>query len=592
MTLSSESNGYGFIYFGLKVSRGGHLGCRSKASSIPDQWVVSDCNGHGTHAYAVTKARARTFLSEVYRLNNILSHGSTAKLDLLQIDQVFNRHFKSLYNRKCIPIGTAISFAFNDNSTDRSTTRDGNGTLEVRTPRALPKCVPNFVLGYNLVSPESPRFGPIHKGILYQFNMTRASRGSAGTSLKAKNRFMDVACYSFHSSRADLPHLLFVYAAAAGLCAKKWFDVKSCVGLTVHADNATDMLRRYSGSFRGGLAVSNCTAIGTSFTEHAKYPQTVRYDDQLRGVSTGAQVYGNFRSYKYFYPQGAKAIDQAFQFSDEVEEAAHAIAEAIPGRISDFFRRQHRVFPSQGPFELLCVSVDRGDSLLRWPNWPQSADYYRSAILKLYDWSREGGSNDSSRQSGGLGRKNYYVLVFVGDGSETISSRPISSSWNYSDSSSSTSSSPSPERGEADQWVGSDVRFQRDREWVQKELVEYFSGRREQLFVLQDADVDSDGRLRGDPAVRLKVFSSMCSDIVISTDAFGWWGAYLSQRNQQQQHPDEIEDEEEVSPSATEETVSLGRVVAPFVGKRTVLNPDDYFPRSWTQLKRDAKLLS
>jgi len=82
------------------------------------------------------------------------------------------------------------------------------------------------------------------QGLLYQFNMTRASRGSAGTSLKAKNRFMDVSCYSFVSSRLSLPHLLFVYAAAAGLCAKKWFPLPRCVGLIIHAENASHILRR------------------------------------------------------------------------------------------------------------------------------------------------------------------------------------------------------------------------------------------------------------------------------------------------------------------------------------------------------------
>jgi hypothetical protein len=85
----------------------------------------------------------------------------------------------------------------------------------------------------------------------------------------------------------------------------------------------------------------------------------------------------------------------------------------------------------------------------------------------------------------------------------------------------------------------------------------------------------------------------MCTDVIISTDAFGWWGAYFSQRNQQRQEEEEGEEEEEEGggeSSSNAAAVTLGRVIVPFVGKRTVLNPDDYFPRTWTQLKRDTKL--
>lgn len=81
-----------------------------------------------------------------------IAHGSAGRVELLQIDQVFNRHFKSLYSRKCLGPFTPANIS---NSV--------NGSETLRTQRALPPCSPNFLLGYNLVSPESPRSGPIHK---------------------------------------------------------------------------------------------------------------------------------------------------------------------------------------------------------------------------------------------------------------------------------------------------------------------------------------------------------------------------------------------------------------------------------------------
>lgn len=74
-------------------------------------------------------------------------------------------------------------------------------------------------------------------------------------------------------------------------------------------------------------------------------------------ASPGAQVFGNFRSFKYFPPHGSKVMDEVFRFSDRVQETAHAIAEAIPGRISDFFRQSHGVDPGKGLFLLWQVEV-------------------------------------------------------------------------------------------------------------------------------------------------------------------------------------------------------------------------------------------
>lgn len=568
ISLSNTQNGYGFIYLGLKVSRGAYLGCRSKASALSDQWIVSDCNGHGTHAYAITKLRAKTFLSEVYRAGNILPEGS-----LLQIDQVFNRHFKSLYGRKCYSNSTA---ALRNSST------------------AHRWCTPNYGIGYNLISPETPRSGPIHKGLIYQFNMSRASRGSAGTSLKSKNRFLDVSCYSFQSSRVNLPHLLFLYAAAAGLCTKKSFDLKTCVSLKIHAENGEEYLSGFQSAFKSGLPMTPCNSTGTVFQEHPSTKLAIRYDDSIRATRTGTYLYGNFRSFKYFHPHMKDKLQELLQLREDVEEAAYSFWEAIPERISKFLSEKD---PNQDlkskPFELLCVSVDREDSVLKQPSWAQSADYFRSAILKMYERSRVAKRNskrnssninsNSSNTDDTLREMNYYVLIFVGDGEAVTSGRPISSSWNYSELSTSWRKQRSVS-GERDTHRGTG-RYSTERRWVNQEIINHSSFQnKDKLFMVQDSDIDLDATLQKNPAMRLKVFSQ-CQRFVISTDAFGWWGAYLAELNS-------IRDWQalvgEVMGNEGHEAV---RVLVPFVGaQRSQISADDYYMKSWIQMKRDTQL--
>ena len=569
--MSKEQNGYGFIYLGLKVSRGTYLGCRSKPPALSDQWIVSDCNGHGTHAYAITKQRAKTFMSEVYRLGNI-PLGS-----LLQIDQVFNRHFKSLYARNC----------FSDTSAAIQVTNSSRITNKL--------CTPNYAIGYNLVSPESPRAGPMHKGIIYQFNMSRASRGSAGTSLKSKNRFLDVSCYSFQSSRVNLPHLLFLYAAAVGICTKKFFDLNRCVSIKIHAESGEEYLNRFQSTFRMGLPMTSCNSTGSIFQEHPNLKIAVRYDDAIRATRTGSFLFGNFRSYKYFHPHTKDKLQELLQFRDDVVEAANSFWEDMPGRIN-------RILSAKAPqtdvesrsFDLLCVSVDREDSTLKQPSWPQSAEYYRSSILKMYDRTRIArgySSNDIKNSSDPLNERYYCVLIFVGDGEAVKSGRSISSSLNYSELST-LSRKQGKVGGEPDEHRGAGPRYRNERRWVKQEIINHKSMQnKDKLLILQDSDIDFDGTLQNDPAMRLKVFSQ-CQEFVISTDAFGWWGAYLAEVNSIGEWK-ELAGEETVEggQETVEETRSAVRVVVPYVGaQRIMINADDYYMKSWIQMKRDTQL--
>ena len=552
------------------MSRGAYLGCRSKASALSDQWIVSDCNGHGTHAYAITKQRAKTFLSEVYRQGNILPEGS-----LLQIDQVFNRHFKSLYGRKCYSNSSAALRA------------PSNSSIAHRW------CTPNYGIGYNLISPESPRSGPIHKGIIYQFNMSRASRGAAGTSLKSKNRFLDVSCYSFQSSRVHLPHLLFLYAAAAGICTKKWFDLKTCVSLKIHAENGEEYLNEFQFAFKSGLPMTPCNSTGTVFQEHPSTKLAIRYDDSIRATRTGSYLYGNFRSFKYFHPHMKDKLQELLQFRDDIDEAAYSLWEAIPDRISKVLSERAPIqdFGAKS-FELLCVSVDREDNVLKQPSWAQSADYFRSSILKMYERSkvarssskRKNNSNsNSSDVDDPLRERNYYVLIFVGDGEAVTSGRPISSSWNYSELSTPSRKQRSVD-GERDKNRG-EGRYSSERRWVNQEIINHPSLQsKDKLFIVQDSDIDFDNTLQKDPAVRLKVFSQ-CQRFVISTDAFGWWGAYLAELNS-------IRDWQAlVGEVMGDESHEAVRVLVPFVGaQRSQISADDYYMKSWVQMKRDTQL--
>ena len=621
ITMSRESNGYGFIYFGFKASRGSYFGCRSKPPEDTDQRIAADCNGHGTHAYAITKRRARTFLSEVYRLSNIKSSGG---VDFLQIDQVFNRHFKAKYNRKCrwsnstSPLwpsqsenaegGRALNEITNKLKIDlRSRRLSGTQTDEYQ-----PLCSPNFAVGFNLVSPESPRVGPVHKGLIYQFNMTRASR-SKGTSLKTKNRFLDVSCFSFHSSRASLSQLLFVYAAAVGLCQKKWFEISSCVSLHVHAENGTDRLNAFRALFRGntrtdrndsGLPLANCTSTGSSFQEHTKFPLMVRYDPAIQGVTTGSQLYGNFRSPKYFYPHAKDVLWDLLQFNSELDQAALSYFESIPHRISDVLLKKLQKNKTNSKFvkendardleknmksrpsQLLCVSVDRSDSIIKQPNWPNSAEYFRSTILKMYDFTitenssaATAATNDGNTET--TLSTNYFVLIFVGDGEAIVSGRPITSSFNYVNL---TGPQPSQSQmrpaGEEDVVAGAGQRFEYERSWVLREIIDHTTMQRENLFLVQDSDIDPEGALNSNPALRLKVFS-LCNQFVISVDAFGWWGAYFATERQKG---------EQKATNNEETKVEQIKVLVPSIGQRTYINPDEYYLKSWQQLKKDTKI--
>jgi GR25 family glycosyltransferase involved in LPS biosynthesis len=90
MADSSVNESYGFIYFGLKINRRQRTGERNclRLNATDSGLIARDCSGHGTHAFAITKRRARSFIKEVYSADNILRGNQQ-----LQIDQVFSRHF-------------------------------------------------------------------------------------------------------------------------------------------------------------------------------------------------------------------------------------------------------------------------------------------------------------------------------------------------------------------------------------------------------------------------------------------------------------------------------------------------------------------
>lgn len=171
---NSPEGNYGFMYLGFKYGTkndyydNGYVttACRNfnitepfiRSKEISYSNIHADCDAHGTHAYAITRDRAKYLMGDILNPNNILNKKGEAKKT--QIDQALARLFISMYD------GPYKS-----------------------------KALHNYALGVDLVSPETnpnPKSkNEVQRGMVYQGDMKGLVLTGMGSNLRAAKYFLE-----------------------------------------------------------------------------------------------------------------------------------------------------------------------------------------------------------------------------------------------------------------------------------------------------------------------------------------------------------------------------------------------------------------
>lgn len=324
---------YGFAYFGLCVPI-----CQLLS---PDGIFGSECLGMCTHAYAITKHRARTFFNEVYCRST-------------------ERKFKN----KEIPCGEECSSK--PCYTDAAFYRHFNSSQEVRFDNVK---VGALFVGASFASPDDPS----HKGLMYQCCRSRKVKRH-GTSLKFLNSFNfqggnpAAKCYRL-SPTGRFGDLMFQYAALVGLCVKKHVAVRKCASLdTVPlGTKVRDLpIKLFIDTFN--ISFADCPASRVYYNEAS----SGLYDPKLFLQPFGAILSGNMLSWKYFHPHAQADLMRLFRFPLNVTRDVDQWIDSLRAKRKTTWVLQVR--------RLVCLHVQSRYKMQPHQHSALSADFYCKAI--------------------------------------------------------------------------------------------------------------------------------------------------------------------------------------------------------------------
>jgi GR25 family glycosyltransferase involved in LPS biosynthesis len=324
---NDDANGYGFIYLGLCAPK-----CRDKFLGAI---VGNSCVGYCTHAYALTKRRARTFFEELYCSDGGLkiSCGSLcSKTKWCQTDQSFKQHFSQ--NNKA------------------------------------------YLVAPHLKSPDNPK----HSGLLYQCCRSDLVKHS-GTSLKSIDKILQLPsvlkteCFGIQFS-GRLGNLMFEYASLVGICIKRGYPAETCASLSGNILDlnkidvpTSDLVRTFN------LSSPFCPVGSNNYQEHSNSSNAISFDPEVFKQPVETVLRGYLQSYKYFHPHAEQQIKKLYRFPSVVSDESLG-----------FLNRVEHALPTRDNL-IACVSVRRGDKVRLhnsgYNQWALSLNYYDKAIRLL-----------------------------------------------------------------------------------------------------------------------------------------------------------------------------------------------------------------
>jgi len=468
-----EAAEQGFVYLGL-CGFCSDWGCGTTDWSlfVEHAAFASSCFGLCSHAYLLTKRRARSLFAFLYQQGAGCQHFSC------HVDQVFSYRFLRLCEAAD---GTASYFGM------------------------LP------LVGPGLVSPHDPS----HRGLIHQKRPAPTAesrlareglRSMASTGLgppinASESSPWSPQCFTV-SFVGRLGNLMFQYAALVGICARKGLPAERCASISQPLSRA-DVLLSEAELFRTEklrteqtllplqelvsffrLPAISCPLYDHFYQEHAKSPSGTFFDSDLFEQPFGTTFKGYLQSYKYFHPQAQSEVLKVFAFPESVTSKGDEFIRSIKNGVA----RQHKAASGRrqdSEVSLTCVSVRRGDKVRNaspiYDQWALGADYLWRAIRLLQCCRRR-------RTPAHLQPHLQAMVIFVG--------------------------------GSVDQ-AGADL----DKEWARSHIADAYSDQKDP-FTNFTADTIFFEPLQAVPLESMYAMSR-CDDMVLSSSTFSWWAAYF-----------------------------------------------------------------
>ena len=238
------------LYLGLCGGK-----CSNKTIMLPSRGNLStDCIGACSHAYMVTKSRAKSLFKNLYATGNNV-----------HIDSQAIKYFSRTHNA----FGLGMEFSY----------------------------------------------GNFHTGIMYQCCRKYSNMGTKlNSKYEINNIFKRITCHRMNHSDS-MENVMFEFATLVGVCVSKLIHPDYCASFysTKDKNKIEPTIQTFYNTFR--IPETSCPISNSiTYKENSQSENTITYDDEVMKQKNGATLVGHFQSYKYFHPFAKSIVIDEFTF--------------------------------------------------------------------------------------------------------------------------------------------------------------------------------------------------------------------------------------------------------------------------------------